>query len=80
MPDLRAKWWGHKELSKWGIKINKLTVIIGPRHVVSRTGFVTSELVHSFGQGALRLAELNHARLEVIKRPFHEAGLFLVMS
>ena len=29
--------------------------------------------VHLFGQGPLRLAELGHARLEVVEWAFHEA-------
>ena len=62
------------------VKNNQRTVITSARHVVPRTGFVASELVHSLVQGTLGLAELNHARLEVVKRSIHEAGLFLVMS
>ena len=58
---------------------NQLTVITRAWHVVPGTRFMTSELVHSFGQGPLGLAELDHTRLEVIQRSFHEAGLFLVM-
>ena len=63
-----------------GVKKNQLTIIACARHVVPCTGFVTSELIHSLGQGPLWLAELDHARLEVVKRSFHEAGLFLVMG
>src|SRR5882757_3819219 len=73
----------HERGSEGGVKKDQkgqLTVIPSARHVVPRTGLVASELVHSFRQGPLRLAELNHTRLEVVKWSFHEAGPFLVVS
>jgi len=63
-----------------GVQTSQLTIIVNAGHVVPCTSFVTSELVHSLGQGPLRLAELNHARLKVVKWSFHEAGLFFVVS
>ena len=69
-----------REWNGWGGKWNRLTIIISPRHVVPSTGFVTSELVHGFGQGPLRLAELDHAWLEVVQWSINKAGFFLVMS
>lgn len=63
-----------------GMQRSERTIISSARHEVPGAGFVTSELFHSFGQGPLGLAELNHARLEVVKWPFHKAGLLLVVS
>jgi len=80
VPDLWTEKHGYKRKEEKGVKRNQLTIVAGARHVVSRTGFVTSELVHSLGKGSFGLAELDHTRLEVVKWPFYEAGLFLVMS
>ena len=55
------------------MKKNRLTIITNTRRVVPYTGFVTSELVHSFGQGLLGLVKLDHARLEVVKWSVYEA-------
>ena len=52
---------------------NQLTIITSTRHVVPCTGFVTSELVPSFGQGPLGPVKLDHARLEVMKWSVYEA-------
>ena len=48
--------------------------------VIPRVRLVTAELIHSLAQGAPRLAELNHARLEVVKWSFDEAILLLVVG
>ncbi len=40
---------------------------------------VSAELIHGLPQRAARLAELNHARLKVVERPFDERVLFLVV-
>jgi len=55
-----------RERNKGVARRNQLTVIASARHKVPRTGFVTPELVHGLGQGSLGLAELDHARLEVV--------------
>jgi len=68
---------GRNEVS---VQRSQLTIIANAGHVVPCTSFVTSELVHSLGQGPFRFAELDHARLEVVKWSFHEAGLFFVVS
>ena len=40
---------------------------------------VSAELIHGLSQRTPRLAELNHARLKVVERPFDERVLLLVV-
>ena len=40
---------------------------------------MTAELVHCFAQSAPWLAELNHARLEIVQRPLNKAALLFVV-
>lgn len=60
-----------------------LTVVEGC--LLSSHGFfgidlVAAELIHGFAQGASRLTELNHTRLEVAKRPLNEARSLLIVG
>ena len=48
--------------------------------VIPRTRFMSPELVHSLDERAPGFAELYHAGLEVVERPFYEAILLLVMG
>jgi hypothetical protein len=48
--------------------------------IIPSVGLMTAELIHRLVQSAPRLAELYHAGLQVIKRPFYKATLLLVMG
>ena len=47
--------------------------------IIPGTGLMPAELIHSLDERATRLAELNHAGLEVVERALDKAVLLLVV-